>query len=105
MRKCTKKWTQKDGTKIRICDMSDRHLGNTIEMLHKFAEAAHRKEILEGRAAVSLFIGEQAQASIEDEIDYLEMDGPDPSRYCALYDDLVGDQHRRDSMRLRQQNR
>ena len=105
MRKCAKKWTQKDGKKIRICDMSDQHLGNTIEMLRRYAEAQHRNMLMGSYAAEAFFTGELAQFAIEDRIEALVMDGPDPSRYYALYDDLVEEQHRRDSMRSRQQNR
>ena len=35
--KQTKHWTMKDGTKIRICDMSDEHLKNALKMLYRMS--------------------------------------------------------------------
>ena len=66
IRKQTKLWTTKDGRRVRICDLHDTHLVNTINMLRRVAAAK--------QVQTSLFYtvgpqpsGEMAQACYEDE--------------------------------------
>jgi hypothetical protein len=43
---CKKKWTTRDGRKIRICDMTDYHLTNTIDHLQRLARKSKIKNEL-----------------------------------------------------------
>jgi len=43
-RKQTKKWTTGAGEKVRICDMGDRHLVNTMKLLTRVAERERHEE-------------------------------------------------------------
>jgi len=68
MRKQTKKWTMKNGKKIRICDMSDSHLLNTIRMLrNKKSDDAIKLYELAGSIN-----GEAAQDDLDRRIQFYE---------------------------------
>lgn len=61
MRKVTNIWKQKDGTKIRICDMTDSHLKNSIKYLEK------RAMYIKDHYPFPCFGGEMAQYCAEQE--------------------------------------
>lgn len=85
--KQTKQWTQRDGTKIRICDMEDRHLLNTIRMLERQAEAQQLD------TSYPCFNGEMAQMYAEAE--WNEMMTVGPEYFFPIYEDLCADARRR----------
>ena len=97
MRKCTKLWTKRDGTKIRICDMSDGHLANTIKMIERVAENECQNAIATGYSILSIIQGEMAEYYIENDLRHLEEYGIDPREISPLYEDLCRDMIRRES--------
>ena len=91
MRKVTKKWTQADGTKIRICDMSDTHVKNSIALLERHAKRAHR---IEYAACASMsFNGEMAQDAQDSFLNHSSPEDFLPD----IYHSLVDEQSRRGS--------
>ena len=67
----TKQWAMKSGEKIRVCDMTDLHLINTINMLCR-AHARHQHEL-----PYPMFNGEMAQFYAEREWDNFMESGPE----------------------------
>ncbi len=64
-RKITRFWTQKNGSKVRICDMTDSHLTNTINLIERNADR-QRYDL-----PYPSFQGEMAQYFAESQFDYL----------------------------------
>ncbi len=85
----TKVWLQKNGEKIRLKDMSDQHLINTIAMLERNAKAVYSSEI---NACMSIsFNGEQAQLEQERFLSQAEWEDYLPE----IFDDLIAEAERR----------
>ncbi len=51
-RKQTALWKMKDGERIRLCDMTDSHLDNTIKFLQR---VVHTREIVDAMDLESMF--------------------------------------------------
>lgn len=96
MRKQTKIWTCKDGTRLRICDMEDSHLDNAIRLIERMAEARTGELVTSGYQALGCLQGEMALDSIERELGYLEQYGLEPSEINPLYDNLILEKQRRE---------
>ena len=93
MKKQTARWKQKDGTTIRICDMTDRHLINAITLIEKATQQhdhvfAMTPNPFHGDIAFNLM--EQAQDNI------LEgTDETDPADLYPIYNKLLAESNRR----------
>ena len=87
MRKVTKKWTTKNGTKIRICDMGDSHLINSIKMLKRYAQC------IQIEYPWPNFRGEMAQYYAEQEYDIITTSPPE--KLIPILEDLMRDAERR----------
>ncbi len=95
MRKQTKVWTTKDKRKIRICDMADQYLTNTIKMLERNAKVLTQLILKQFYNAENFLYREMALLSIENEILFIEENGIGPERLTPLYKNLCNDAIRR----------
>lgn len=85
----TKKvWTTREGKKIPISKMPDKHLINAIRMLDRIAEMAQWKALSDGYALLGMLQGEMAIDSVENDLRRIEDYGIDPNEISPLYDDL-----------------
>ena|SRR3989304_2242804 len=96
MRKQTKKWTTKDGRKIRICDMSDEHLLNTLKFLKRTGRERWRADLdAMYSMSASFSIDSMAYYACEQDIVSMERRGFSPFN-ILLYKELCNDAERRE---------
>ena len=72
MRKQTAIWTTKTGHRLRICDMDDSHLLNSIRLLRRTAKLHMEREIAAAYAVGSTLNGEMAQFYCDLDINRME---------------------------------
>lgn len=89
-RKVTRLWTMRDGTQIRICDMTTTHLRNCLRML----ERNHEHMIREMYSASVFITAECAVDSVEKDIQLCESEGPAYTQ-APFYEDMLGELLRR----------
>ncbi len=88
--KVVKTWKSKDGRRIRICDMSNQHLVNTMKLLERNASAERFNNF-----PYPSFQGEMAQYYAEQEFDNLiekedyELAGEMYPIYKDMYEELL----------------
>ena len=95
MKKQTALWTTKEGHKIRICDMSDTHLLNTIAFLENKAKEFFTGELSAAYLCLGFLQGEMARDACERDIQFMETVGDDPSKVCHIFDKLKTEARRR----------
>jgi hypothetical protein len=91
-------WVTKEGERIKVKDMGDRHLVNTVNMLLRWGVAYTESVLIECECALSMLHGEMAQLTMEREIsgimnmnlvDFVDCYGP------PTWDKLVDEVYKR----------
>ena len=98
MKKVTKFWTKKDGSKIRICDMDDKHLLNAIKMLERTYSKVCDNLALSAFGYAGSTGGEIASYYAEQEADNLMKESWEQERIgeeFPIFNDLVKEAERR----------
>lgn len=91
----TKIWKTQKGKKIRIKDMGDDHLINTVLMIERKSLAWRQEEIEAGYNLLESLNGEMAIMSVENDLRALERDdGQGPFEF-PIYADMVEEVARR----------
>ena len=97
LHKQTRLWQTREGTKVRVCDMGDRHLLNAIRMLERGAEARWQDGFAHICLADDMITADIASAEIEGHlIAFLEDEADIREAYLpSVYYAMVVDARRR----------
>ena len=82
MKKTTKQWIMKGKEKIRICDMTDEHLMNTIKFIERVMEKSFRDNLNAAFQLSCMLGGDVAEWQLDNDIATMEEEGP---RYPEIY--------------------
>jgi predicted component of type VI protein secretion system len=90
-------WTCRDGRKVRVCDMSDRHLLNTIAMLERNAAQELSEGISAAYSVAASLQGEMASFYADQDINRMEQMSPGDllRQTVPIYEKLLADKERR----------
>jgi len=93
----SKKWTMRDGTQIKLTDMTDSHLKNCIAMLEKSAEEGLEQLQMQSMSFAGMVQGEMASYCADAMVDEVLAMGVDDYLYeYTMYEDLVMELERRE---------
>ncbi len=97
IRKQTAVWTCRDGRKVRVCDMDDRHLLNTIAMMERNAAKELAECISAAYSMAAGLQGEMASYYADQDIDRMERTSPEEylEREMPIYEKLMAEKERR----------
>jgi hypothetical protein len=88
-------WICKDGHRVRIRDMENSHLINTIRMLRRKATKVCNAELQAAYSISCMLQGEMASWECERAIDRMESDPSGEQFLPPIYDDLCDEADRR----------
>lgn len=95
IRKQTALWTCKNGQKVRVCDMEDRHLLNTIAFIERTASRLRPQTISAAYSVLSALQGDMATFYCEQDIAAMEEMSPEEFIGMPILGKLMLEKERR----------
>lgn len=85
----TKQWKTKGGAKVRVCDMEDGHLVNTIALLERYAKAINTAALTAAQVLCPMIQGEMAELHVDNGIERMEEEGAWKDCVPDIYWDMI----------------
>lgn len=90
-------WTTKDGKKIKISEIQDDHLINSIRLLRRVVRRMRFGHELSGFSMLNFVNGEMAELAIEQSLEQeAAMNDEEWLNYHTVYEELIEEAKRRD---------